>query len=66
MNDDTEMNHWADPAFVVETADGEYTGHSGREELAKQLARDKDESRPENAPHTVRKTSFEEVHEIAP
>jgi len=62
-----EQEHWADPAFVVENADGEYVeAHSGVRKLAEGLARDRDERHPEEAPHQVRETTFHEVNGTGP
>lgn len=56
-------DHRADPCYIVETASGEMVGHSGRKKLAEGVAEDRDEDKPEDAPHSVKKTSFNEVHE---
>lgn len=59
----TEQDHWADPAYIVENADGEYVGaHSGRKDLAHDFRRFRDEEHPADGPHQVRETKFHEVN----
>lgn len=61
--DSREEQHWADPAYIVETADGEYKGHTGRKHLARGMVRDLDEE-TDDGPHSWRETSFHEVNEV--
>lgn len=58
--------HWADPAYVIEDADGNYRAHTGNESIVDHCRRELDQDHPERAPHQVRETTFHEVNGSGP
>ena len=58
--------HWADPAYVIEDADGNYRAHTGNESIVDRCRRELNQDHPERAPHQIRETTFHEVNGTGP